>query len=135
MATIKIYSGNTSTGILSLSDGGHTWERKGGSINWKIKHEANVSSIEKIALKPKSLNIFSELPRMSGGNWKAKIADDASNFAESKYFIVWKDQDNNEHTHDPKISVKPSLTSLLLPILAVVGIVTLGLCVSKSIKR
>ncbi|WP_026896779.1 hypothetical protein [Daejeonella oryzae] len=135
MATIGIISGNPSTQQLNLSDHGHTHENKGKSIKWKIEKNSNVASIENIDLKPGSPNIFSERPKNDGKKWKAKIDKNASNYAESEYFIKWMDFNGHLYTHDPKISVKPSFMALKWLIVCIVGLSVAELLRRQISKR
>lgn len=139
MAKIKILSGDKSTQRLTLSDHGHSWVFKGNNIKWKIDDESNVASIEQIPLKHGTTNIFSDLPHRvnsDGRKWKAKVKGNAGDFDNCKYSIWWTATDGSgPYEHDPQISVKPtSLAKILLPFIAVAGIVSLGVFFSKLSK-
>lgn len=140
MAKIKILSGDTATQRLTLSDHGHSWVFKGNNIKWKVDDESNVASIELMPLKPGTTDIFSQLPYKAdsdGRKWKAKVKGNAGDFDNCKYSIFWKATDGSQtYEHDPQISVKPtSLAKILIPVIAVIGIVSLGIFFSKLSKK
>lgn len=135
MAKINIYNGNTITKKLELSDHGHSRVPKGRRVIWKIAENSNVASIEDIVVK-RGAEIFSDLPTRKKAKWKAKISNDANDYAESKYSIFWKATDGTgPYEYDPKISVKPTAISALPIIIAVVGFVSLIFLFSKVNKK
>lgn len=111
MATIniRINSGNTSNGLLDLSDRGSTSAHRKYNITWDIKNHSNVGAITRIQLKSISGNLFSSLAPTNAHNtkWKGVIKDNAP-FNDYYYSIWWKDTaGNGPYEHDPKIAVKP----------------------------
>lgn len=140
MAKIEIIQGNIKTGDLWLSDCGHTWEIKGNHIEWNIRdpQDSNVASIEDILVTSRP-EIFEKLPAKVGNKWMAKLSEQASDNAECKYSIFWKDKDGKgPFEHDPKISVMPTKSSLITLlvrfIFSILTFVGLGL-LFKKIKR
>jgi hypothetical protein len=140
MKTITITGGNTSTGVLILSDRGHTKAIKGERIRWKVKNSADpVVSIEGVPLKANTTDIFSgdygESPRKEDSkNWRADIARDVHTGDVCEYSIIWKDTNGVSHTFDPKISINPSFAPALL-VSVVVGALAITYFLLRRFKR
>ena len=105
---ITISASNSSNGILTLSDRGHTSASRRDSVSWHIGQNSGVDSITSIQKKPGSPEIFSTPPRQQGSNWRGEISSTAPFYPEYDYSIFWlADDKSGPHEYDPKISVKP----------------------------
>jgi hypothetical protein len=134
MATrpIKITGSNATTGSLTLDDLGHTRADAGDMILWQIANQSNVHSIVAITEKKASPNFWSTSPRAQGANWQGNISSTARVGDRYVYSIHWRaSEDGPVLTHDPILSIKPSVqrlqTIILIVLIAVVGILTFGL--------
>ncbi len=109
MQGIVINSGNTSDGTLDLSDRGYTKAQRTESIIWGIKQHSNVGSIDAIAVKATSRNIFSSLESIDPNNRKWEgVIDHFAPYIDCEYTIWWKDlHGHGPYKHDPKIAVRP----------------------------
>lgn len=113
MANITITRSNSSTGVLTLDDHGHTYAKKKETIIWMLGKDCGVGSIVEIAMKPSppSTNIFSTPPHSLGSstNWSAVVSNSAPDYSEYHYYIKWIPKSGGDpKTYDPKISIMPS---------------------------
>jgi hypothetical protein len=122
---ITIFSGDTTTQRLVMTDDGHTRVDKAQKITWEITDDAtNVADIVKI-YKKSGDEIFSERPtKENNRKWKAKIKDDPGECGIYVYAITWKDDKGDTYIYDPIISINPSKRSgILKTILMLLGAV------------
>ena len=120
---IKILSGNTSNGLLDLSDRGSTNANRRNVINWDIKNNSNVGEITLIEVKSTSRDIFSSLAPTTNRpwtKWQGIVKPDAP-YIDCFYTIRWKDKaGKGPYEHDPKIAVKPITVDPLIAISIIV---------------
>ncbi|MDQ6761169.1 MAG: hypothetical protein M3015_00910 [Bacteroidota bacterium] len=103
---IQIYSGNTTSGQLKMSDNGTTPVNRGDQVIWFI-NGGNVRSFHIVGKSPG--NIFTKtIPT----NNTTTLSLDVSSTAPSgdwNYSIIWIDNLlGGVHTFDPKIAVNPN---------------------------
>ena len=151
MLNIKITGVDKTTGRLkfkvngSPSNSGNGGAKRNWQVHWMVASN-KVLSIADIKMKtgpgaPASKDIFSECKPARqdehGKHWMAKVSENAPIFAEYNYDIKWVSASGVE-THDPKISVMPSVspsTKLLIAIVTfIAGCLTLRF-LQKKIKR
>ena len=108
MATlpIRIIGSNTTTQELEL-DFPDLQARSNDEIRWIVHPQSGVDSIEAIKEKSGYDNIWSTEPKKNN-HWTGEIKDGVPNDYEYEYEIIWKKNGRN-YTHDPKITVNPSL--------------------------
>jgi hypothetical protein len=102
---------DSSTGKLILSDGGRTvvrtrWNNR--KITWEIVEEDSTIKSFRIVGKT-AYNPFEEssIPADYNTDLKLKVRKPQSPL-DWEYSIYWKDEHNNVHISDPKISIDPS---------------------------
>ncbi|MDQ6843656.1 MAG: hypothetical protein M3Z92_04780 [Bacteroidota bacterium] len=102
---IQLYSGNTTSGRLTMSDGRSTDADRGDQISWSIG-QGNVASFHIAGKSP--VNIFTRaIPTSNGTILNLDVSSSAPS-GDWKYSIMWIDtQLGQMHTDDPKIAVKP----------------------------
>lgn len=135
---IHITGSNTSTGLLELSDGGHTKAHKGANVKWKIE-DGNVSSIA-IVPKDNSDDIWSSRPRRQGNrpnsDWHAKTLSRVPDDWVYRYSINWESSSGSSHTHDPIISMRPSgFDHRIMFAILVTAAAVAGICALKFLDR
>jgi len=108
MAVISITGSDASTGKLILSDHGNTITSRSQKVKWIIEPNSGVKAITGITVKDGSTNVFDPEPQQLGNssNWQGKISPTIPVPSEELYNIIWIDENDNEHTYDPKIQVK-----------------------------
>jgi hypothetical protein len=129
MATITIQNGDPATGLLDLSDRGHTDAHRGETITWKVRPHCSVKSISNIYVKdPSPINIiWQEYPHRDGisDNWKAVIDRSSPDYSEYNYNIFWVPDGSTEiKKFDPKIAVKPDKSFFTVLVIAVASLFT-----------
>lgn len=110
------------------SDNGNGEAKKNWIVHWKVKRDIDVLSITEIQKKSSSPDIFTVHPPRaeSSRKWKATVDSTAQDHTQYHYSILWKDANGNVHTHDPIISINPSLSFFSLTEVVLVA-VTLAL--------
>jgi len=107
---IDIIGGNTSTGLLELSDNGSTQADKGVPVKWEIL-QSNVTSIEIVAKDPTD-DIWQiephPQPPQNNRKWMGITDPQARDDSVYRYLINWESTSGSRHTHDPLISIRPS---------------------------
>ena len=82
--------------------------RAGKKIQW-VAPASIIKEIKNIYMKPGThINVFSKLPHPTGTFliWQGTI-DSTAAYKDEEYNIDWIDLDDNPHTYDPYIQVKP----------------------------
>ena len=133
---IRIKGSNTSTGYLDLSDNGHTSALKHNTIKWQIDNHSGVYSITRIEEKTNSDNIFETPPHEQGNYWTGVISRSVHPGDEYLYSIYWKASQNGpEYKHDPKISIRPSLSPIIKILAFVVALISISVFIQLSMKK
>jgi len=108
---IFISESDSSTGDLTMSDGGWTDCDHNNHVFWIIMPNSGVKSITAISPKSGNPNVFVEGPSPVGSAlpsnsvWKGKIDTEIDIPTTENYDIEWLDEDDNSHTYDPTIRV------------------------------
>ncbi len=120
--TIKITQGY-SNGTLLLDPISPTVDQ-GSIIKWVVVSDpkSDVGAIKDID-KKNPPEIFESKPSGSETQWTAKVKYAPKE--EYIYYIKWKHKNGTLYTFDPKISVKPSITTFYNIIIGVLGILGL----------
>ena len=132
---IVILSGDKVTQELELSDK-HIWTKKFDTVEWSIKNEKTVSKIEAIYRKRTSPEIFSTPPYPVGKLWEGYIDLKPHFITTYEYNIKWYDADGGgPWTHDPKISIMPTIGGLLARIVGVIVAAIISFFAFKFLKK
>jgi len=110
MKTIVIMYSDKGNGNLTFDLNPETDVNLKEVITWIVHPGSGVKSITEIEAKTGQPNVFSPsgAPTALDGNskiWQGTIKGDLTKYTESDYNIVWKDENNNEYTYDPKLKV------------------------------
>lgn len=129
---IKILEGNTTTHKLTLSDGGTSTVRRNDAVTWLI-NTPNVISFRIVKKGP--TEIFVTPPPLGQAPRCDVRVRSGCPYIDYEYAIIWKDRGGLEHTHDPKLSVRPHLITVERVLLFFTAcIVTLATCLMLNKK-
>jgi hypothetical protein len=131
---IKILGGSTTTHKLRLSDGGTTTVRRNDDVKWELDGSQRDVDSFYVAKKGTTEIFVTAPPRRHAPMWEGRVKPGCP-YIDYEYSIIWKDRGGVEHTHDPKLSVRPHLiTAERVVLFLAAAAVTVAMCLMLKKK-
>jgi hypothetical protein len=92
---------------LKMTNKGNVKAKKSDTVEWIVKDNAGVNSIDNIYPKPNNANVFEKGPAPVNGDYKHWIGTINTNITTpiDELYIIDYTTDEGPFSHDPKISV------------------------------